>query len=65
MDTSFGYSEVLDVEIMEANLDLKAGEALPTGSSIKVNQMILMEATPEDEKNKTIETSARKTKTGK
>jgi hypothetical protein len=61
MDTTFGYSEVLDVAITEEDdLDKKAGEELPTGSSIKVHQMILMEATPEDEEKKNIKTSARK-----
>jgi hypothetical protein len=64
MDTEFGYSEVLDVEITEADLDKKAGEELPPGNAIKVHQIILMEATPEEEKKKTISTSARKTKTG-
>ena len=65
MDTTFGYSEVLDVLITEDDVDLAAGEAVPVGDTIKVHQIILMQATPEDEKLKTIKTSARKNKTGK
>jgi hypothetical protein len=65
MDTAFGYSEVLGVEITEADLDKAAGEQLPTGNTIKVHQIILKEAEPEEERKKTIITSARKTKTGK
>ena len=65
MDTEFGYSEVLDVKISKDDIDEKAGEAMPPGEHIKVHQIILMQATPEDEKKKTIKTSTRKTKTGK
>ena len=65
MDTTFGYSEVLDVLITEDDVDLAAGEAVPVGDTIKVHQILLMQATPEDEKLKTIKTSARKNKTGK
>jgi hypothetical protein len=64
MDTEFGYSEVLDVKITKDDIDEKAGEAMPPGEHIKVHQIILMQATPEDEKKKTTKTSARKTKTG-
>jgi hypothetical protein len=65
MDSAFGFSEVLEVEITEDDLDKAAGEQLPTGNSIKVHQIILKEAQAEEEKKKTIITSARKTKTGK
>jgi hypothetical protein len=65
MDSIFGISEVLDVEITEADLNKAAGEELPVGNSIKVHQIILKEAQPEGEKKKTITTSARKTKTGR
>jgi hypothetical protein len=65
MDSTFGYSEVLDVLITEADLDKGAGEELPTGDSIKVHQIILKEKKPEEEGKKTIKTSARKTNTGR
>jgi hypothetical protein len=65
IDTTFGYSEVLDVEITDADIDKTAGEEMPHGKSIIVHQIILIEATPEEEKNKIITTSARKAKTGK
>jgi hypothetical protein len=65
MDNIFGLSEVLDVEITEADLNKEAGEELPVGNSIKVHQIILKEKKPEEEGKKTIKTSARKTKTGR
>jgi hypothetical protein len=65
MDSTFGFSEVLDVTITEADLDKGAGEELPVGDSIKVHQIILKEKKPEEEGKKTIKTSARKTNTGR
>jgi hypothetical protein len=64
MDSTFGFSEVLDVTITEEDLDKGAGEELPTGDSIKVHQIILKEKKPDEEGKKTIKTSARKTNTG-
>jgi len=65
MDTTFGISEVLDVEIKDTDLDTTAGEVMPIGSSIKVHQIILKEKKPDEEGKKTIKTSARKTNTGR